>query len=179
MAVALVGAQAYRSGVAFDLAVRLRHEPRGASSRNLHLAVSGHSYTEDDQEQRLLLGIELSDGRTATNLTPPWPPSDDDGPAGQRPLLSGGGGGGGGRTYDVGYFLSPLPPAGDLIVVCSWPVFGIEETRCVLDGSAIAAAGAAAVELWPYELASSEPFEPPAPVVPSGGWFARAVEQGR
>lgn len=82
------------------------------------------------------------------------------------------------HLWDGTYFLSPLPTLGDLTVVCSWP-FAIDETRTVVDARAIAEAGAAAIELWPYEAPSSEPFEPPAPVVPSGGWFARAVEQGR
>jgi hypothetical protein len=44
--------------------------------------------------------------------------------------------------------LTPLPPAGPLLVVCAWSAVGIAESRTILDGTAIAEAGTRAVTLW-------------------------------
>jgi hypothetical protein len=64
------------------------------------------------------------------------------------PTLMPRGGGGGGLTYEFGYWLWPLPPAGPLRFACAWPDEGIEETTAELD-AAIRDAAARAVELWP------------------------------
>ncbi|WP_158888791.1 hypothetical protein [Amycolatopsis anabasis] len=45
--------------------------------------------------------------------------------------------------------LRPLPPEGPLTVVTQWPARGVPETRTELDGTAIRAAAAEALELWP------------------------------
>ena len=55
------------------------------------------------------------------------------------------GGHGGGLSYEFGYWLWPLPPAGPLRFACTWPD---EETIAELDAP-IRDAAARAVELWP------------------------------
>lgn len=73
VAVALIGLQAYSNGVAFTIAAR--QEPSAA--RSLPVFVDSGGMSRDDVDERLLLGIELSDGRTASNLQPRWPASRD------------------------------------------------------------------------------------------------------
>ena len=74
------------------------------------------------------------------------------------------------NIYDLRVWMSPLPPATPVIVVCRWPELGINETAVTLDGAAIAA-GHAAIELWPPAIPEPAP-EPPTSRLPDGGWFA-------
>jgi len=92
-------------------------------------------------------------------------------------LVPAGGGGGGGRHYASGYWLTPVPLAGDLTVVCSWAAYGIEEARLVFPAAAITRAAGRAVELWPWEPAV-EPAAVPEPEPPARGWFARRRDAG-
>ena len=66
----------YSTGLGFTLSVRLRREPRHDLAHRIHELISGHGPggREGDLEERLLLGVEYADSRTATNLTSPWPP---------------------------------------------------------------------------------------------------------
>ena len=57
-------------------------------------------------------------------------------------------------------------------MVLRWPEFDIDETTVILDGTAIAAAGRAAIELWPPEFPDEPAPEPPTPRLPDSGWFA-------
>jgi hypothetical protein len=117
----------------------------------------------------LLLGVEYDDGRTATTFGGRFGWEHDDG----SPVLNENGGGGGGHRYDMSYWLNPLP-TGDLTVVCAWPGQGIDETRTVIPGDAIATARAAVVELWPWEPEPEPETPPESPPVelPPGSWFA-------
>jgi hypothetical protein len=54
-----------------------------------------------------------------------------------------------GDSLDQSFWLTPLPPAGPLEVVCSWPAHDIPESRTVLDGAVIAQAASRAEVLWP------------------------------
>jgi hypothetical protein len=118
------------------------------------------------------LGVEYADGRTITNFPSGAFGGLSDDP--DKPSLSPTGGGGGGQSFDQSYWLTPLPPAGPLVVVCAWPAFDIPESRTIVDGVAIAAAGSRAVVLWPPSPPQDEePFEPPPPRLPDGGWFSR------
>jgi hypothetical protein len=66
------------------------------------------------------------------------------------PTLVGRGGSGGGLSYELGYWLWPLPPAGPVRFACEWPDEGIKETTAALDAP-IRDAAARAIELWPDE----------------------------
>jgi hypothetical protein len=181
VAVALVGVLAYTTGLTFDLVVRLRTTPQGSSGHRVHEMLSGSWHDDDsDAEQQFLIGFQYVDGRTATNLPTRWlaGPADEDGkPDEAHPLLTTSSGSGGGRSYDQTYWLTPLPPPGPVLVVCTWPGFDIPESRTTLDGALIADAGSLAVTLWPWEPEDERQHQPREPYVPAGGWFADAVRR--
>ena len=60
---------------------------------------------------------------------------------------------------------------GPVTVVLTWPGFGIEETRAVLDGDSLREASARSQTLWPPPSAADAP-QPPTPPRPASGWFA-------
>jgi hypothetical protein len=71
-------------------------------------------------------------------------------------------------------WLSPLPPAGPLRVVVRCDLLRLPETVTELDGTAIRAAAAEVVTLWPWvSPREAEPqLTPPPPDVPADSWFA-------
>ncbi|MFX0576929.1 hypothetical protein [Nocardia nepalensis] len=161
---ALVGARAYCEGIelSFHLYVRPGSE---------HSAISGFGSHPNGVKDQFLIGVEFSDGRTATNIDR-WRLDDD---ADTAILMSGGGGGTDGFSSTT-YYLTPLPPPGPLTVIAAWPTAGIAEQRVELDTEALRHAAERAEVLWP---ADSETKSRQAPrIVPDfapGGWFERAV----
>lgn len=165
VAVFLSGLRVHSTGIAFKIDVRAR---RGLRS--------------DDEEyvdpffgrgaRQVLVGVELPDGRRTSNL---GPRRFDD--AADGPVLHQGGGGGGGRSAEADYFLTPLPPAGEVTLVCAWPSRGLGETLTVLPTAEIRQVAARVVELWPWEPEEPEPgvWKPRVPDVPEGSWFASEV----
>ena len=62
--------------------------------------------------------------------------------------------------------------AGWLTVVVRCPELGVEESATGPDGTAVRAAAAGVVELWPWTPSSRcEPEPPPPPDLPPGSWF--------
>jgi hypothetical protein len=160
LAVGLIGLQVYSTGLTFELAVRVRPSAVGAVGRSLQELFWDHP---PHSATRFLLGIELGDGRRVTNLR-----ADADGV-----VFHQGGGGGGDTSVDQEWWLSPLPPEGPLRVVVRCDELGLAETVTELDGSAIRAAAADVLELWPWEPPSGfrTPQPPPPPDVPPDSWF--------
>jgi hypothetical protein len=151
VAVALVGAQVYSSGVSLDVVVSAR-----SVTEDLHEHVFGGR-----RGRGLLLGVEFADGRRGTLH----------GDAGDV-LLTSRGGGGGGRSVQQGFWLHPVPPAGPLSVVVLAPGLGLAETRTELDGTLLAAAVDDVVELWPWVPEEAEPGQvEPDLDLPEGSWF--------
>ena len=138
LALALLDVVAYSTG--FSMKLALRFQP-GAEidPRNMMMQMHG-----GDPEQ-LRFGIAFADGRKATNLGRPGPPSDE---PPEISLSRSGGGGGGGRGFEFGYWVYPLPPAGTTALVVEWPARGLAETRHELDAEPIIAAAAHSEELW-------------------------------
>ncbi len=162
VAVALLGLQAYTTGVVFQLAARAR-DVGGAAGEN---RFGDLFWGRQADAPRFLLGVEFSDGRRASSLPLPGRSGDL--------LFHSGGGSGGETSADQEWWLSPLPPEGPLLVVARCPEIGLEETTVELDGTAIRRAGEAATVLWPYEPPRDPAHEPPAPPdVPADSWFAR------
>ncbi|WP_327097094.1 hypothetical protein OIE68_45760 [Nocardia vinacea] len=161
---ALVGARAYREGI--ELSLHLYVRP-GSD----HSALSGfHGYPSGAKDQ-FLVGVEFSDGRTATNIDL-WRLDDD---ADNAILMSGGGGSSDGFSATT-YYLTPLPPPGSLTVIVAWPAAGIAEQRVELDTEAFRQAAERTEVLWPAD-SDTKPRELPR-VVPDfapGGWFERAL----
>lgn len=172
-AVLLTSALAYSTGTEFALSIRVRPRTR---ARNLHLhqLIAGFGPDEFDANRRFLLGVQYADGRRTVAADMPGAhtsesSADDD----QALSLALGSGSGSDNTYDLRFWLSPLPPPGPVTMVCRWPEFDIDETKVTLDGTAIAAAGRAAVELWPPETPEEQAPAPPTTLPPDSGWFAR------
>ncbi len=165
VAVALIGARVYSTGVRLGIDVRARHGSRD-QHRELHSAVTGRH----GAGPALLLGVAFADGRTATTV---GRRAGTDG----APTLTPGGSSGGNRSVDASFFLAPLPPAGPLTVVCAWPEWGVAETTTVLDGDEVQAAARRVQVLWPPEPeVHLAPEPPPLPDLPPGSWFARVLE---
>ena len=91
----------------------------------------GHRHGVSASPDRLLLGVELADGGVATNAGPE--PDRDD-----APRLGDRGGHGGGRSVDKTLWLTPVPPDGDVVVVCACEALGVPETRVVIPAAALA-----------------------------------------
>jgi hypothetical protein len=160
--VLLTGIRAFTTGLEMKLGVRVRGTLR---RRDLNSEVFDGPYTHgmdpDWQAGRLKWGFELADGRRATNVDPSsWfeqpnqghdtpHPRDDLSWEPDRPVLHGGGGGGGRRSVDRDYWLWPLPPAGQLRVVCQWLDQGIEITVHDLDAQPFLDAALRATPAWP------------------------------
>jgi len=163
LAVALLGVQAYTTGVAFELIARARGEDGPSDGTRL-----GEIFWERRPgTPQFLFGVEFADGRRASSL--PFPGRSGD------IVFHQGGGGGGPSSVEQEWWLSPLPPEGPLLIVVRCPEIGLEETVVELDGTAIRRAGESAVVLWPYEPPTEHSPEPPAPPadLPPDSWFAR------
>ncbi len=171
-AILFMSAHVYSSGTEFTLNIRVRPRARRIP---LHELIGGFHRRSDPEsvDRRLLLGVEYSDGRRAATFVMHGPPilGQDDGP--DSISLTLGSSSGSEDVYDLSLWLCPLPPPGPVTLVCLWPEFDITETKVTLDGATIAAAGSAAVELWPQASAEDQfPPDPPLPPLPNTGWFA-------
>lgn len=156
-------------------AVRLRAEPPGRNRHRVFQMLHGGEWGEDGAHDQLMLGFELADGGRVSNLTGRRP--DAQAVADPAPLLVRRRGGGGGRAYDLGFWLSPVPPAGPLLAVCSWSATGLPETQVALDATALREAAGRVEQLWPYEP-QRPPDEPDRPVLPGSGWFSGRQARG-
>ena len=160
-AVALVGLQVYTTGVSFTLAIRVRPTSQQPTGRSLNELL----WERGPGPGRLMLGLELPDGRRVSTVRPPEG-SDD-------VVFTSGGGGGGDTSVEQSWWLNPLPPDGPLRFVVRCAELGIEEADAVLDGGAIRRAAADVVTLWPWAPPVHGRPEPPGPPdVPPGSWFA-------
>jgi len=157
--IAITDGSVFPTGAAFRLSLRMRSMSDdlpdalreammmgGPFHSHRHRFGSRSDPTQIPPEQ-LRFGLQFSDGRKATSLGGPhW---GEESPSG--PLLMPTGGGGGLRSWDMSYWLWPLPPRGPLEFVVEWPVANIPLTRTKIDGSLIVDAASEAEELWPQE----------------------------
>lgn len=163
-AVAIVGLLAYSTGLRFTVEIRTRHA-RNVDDR----AMFGYSGGLHGPADGLLLGAQFADGRRGSTLGEPgcWEVSDSE------PYLDQGDGSWDGRTATLGYFLSPYPPPGDLLLVAAWPAADVPEARFVVPADALATARDQVGELWPWEpepeVGGDDEFHSPA--TPDGSWF--------
>jgi hypothetical protein len=161
VAIALVGAQVFTTGVLLELALRCRASALPERGRLTELLFTRGNGTPD-----LLLGLELADGRRLSNA------EEFRGvPAADEAFFHPAGGNGGPLAMDETWWLSPVPPAGPLRIVVRCDPMGIAETTTVLDGALLADAAAGVVELWPWEP-PPEMRPPREPDIPPGSWFA-------
>jgi hypothetical protein len=159
----------HSNGVVVSLVLQRRFDPDPAMRHETF-----HTIDAD-----VLIGVELSDGSTATSAGG-RPLLDADPTDAQAPLLQPHGGGGGDREYEMSYWLTPLPPPGDLVVLVASVPLGLPEGRVVVPANALAEAADRRRTLWPRE--PDRPYEPGIgrrPEVPGGGWFARVLGIGQ
>jgi hypothetical protein len=141
-ALGLADIVAYSTGFSLRLALRL-HPKSELEPRVLMPQLHGFGPRSGDDQLRF--GVEFSDGRKATNLGSRRPPHEEEP---EIALVPSGGGGGGGKSFNVGYWVYPLPSPGPVIVAAEWPARNVRETRHELDGDAIIEAGAGSEQLW-------------------------------
>jgi hypothetical protein len=171
LAIALVGADAYSNGFSISIAVRLRHND---ATDELADMLFGH-HRRGARSDPLLVGVSFADGRTATNVSAPrFPDLLREVEQPEQLILVQRGGGGGGREFGIGFWITPLPPPGDLTVVVAWPSKGIPETHTTIPADLMTAGRARSIELWPWEPPGprDEPAAAELPELPEGGWFA-------
>ncbi len=94
----------------------------------------------------LRVGVQFADGRVATNIVGHDRPVS--GPI-MWPLTGGARGCGPETHLYQGYWISPLPPAGPMSVVCAWPALGIPLVRHEIDARLILAAADRARTVFP------------------------------
>jgi hypothetical protein len=134
---------AYPDGLEFTLSLLLKdasHE-LGDIPWELHRHLRGGSIPDE----LLRFGILFGDGSKWTNLD--WrSPSPEEEPIG--PIVSGRGGGGGGHSWEMGYWIWPLPSEGKMTFVASWPLRDIPEQQADVDATEIRARAEEAETIW-------------------------------
>jgi hypothetical protein len=149
VAVAVGSVRAYPNGLEFTVHVRLRRDDEAVWYRHSdpfgrHRPRQGAEGSDD----QLRLGILYADGRRAATTGDQYRPPDADDDDG-RLVFQQNGGGGSPVSSEWDFWVHPLPPDGPVTLVASWLKYGVAESRAELDGTAIRAAGARAVTLWP------------------------------
>jgi hypothetical protein len=160
VAVALVGATAYTTGVALTIAVRWRRQVADHSEdlyddpfeHPFGLTMMRRRPTGELSPEILRFGVQFSDGRKATTVGGlPWVDGGDADEEPTGPVLMEGGGGGGDGEWDSDFWLWPLPPPGPLTFAVEWPSAQIELTKHEVDATLILEASALSEQLWPEE----------------------------
>jgi hypothetical protein len=148
VAVAIGSVRAYPNGFEFTAHLRMRGEDE--DELGWHDPFDRHGWRgRQPSDDGLRLGVLYADGRRGATTGHWWP---DEAADPGRLVLQQGSSGGSARRWDGEFWVHPLPPDGPVTFVASWPEYGVAETRAELDGTAIRAAAARAVILWPEEL---------------------------
>lgn len=127
--------EVYKTGVEFliDLQVKPNSYDLYETPWELQSRSRRHQRSLDDlPDEFLRLGFSFADGTTWTNLAHTYPKFDE---TPEQPVIIGRGGGGGGDRWSMGYWMWPLPPAGDVVVHAAWPLFDVDEVSAVIDGT--------------------------------------------
>jgi hypothetical protein len=166
VAVAVVGAVAYSTGIEFTLDVRRRRAGYDDESIEDFLgATFGHPFGLPGLRMRrraelpaeiLRFGVEYSDGRKATTVggNPAWDIDEADEPEPPQPVLMERGGGGGNGGWEQKFWLWPLPLPGPFAFVVEWPSEEIELTRQEVDASLFLDPAQGSEQLWPEQDSS-------------------------
>jgi hypothetical protein len=150
-AVTLGSITAYPDGFEFDYLIRSTSEELGQSlAEQLHRRHAGADLPDD----LFRVGVEFADGTRVTSIGSEraFGRTDTGGPA-----MVPRGGGGNFLRWEGNWWVTPLPPAGRLELVCEWPAAGILLTRAELDATAIRDAASRSVTLWEDDNAQGTP----------------------
>ena len=155
LVLALLGARVHTTGVLLDLDVRLERRPTPGQAAGLHEWTRPLRGEDLPADRRLALRFMCADGR-AVELedlrSGSWSPEREAQYADPAELVLRASSPGtlvGRRTYGLTLWLGPLPPAGPLVLRCSWPSLDVAACEVELDGGLLADAGARAEVLWP------------------------------
>jgi hypothetical protein len=120
-------------------------EDRGADVFGRHWPMAGEQ-RNSLPPQLLRVGVQFADGRAATNIGGHDRPVN--GPI-MWPLSGGGCGGEAESSFHQGYWISPLPPSGPVVVACEWPALGIPLVRHEIDAHSMLDAAERARTIFP------------------------------
>lgn len=138
VAAAVVGVIAYSTG--FTVRMMTRVSPAAAPATG-HPMIRPWATGKD----QFRFGIAFADGRKATNVHVHLERGDDPPPIW---LSLQGGSGGGGLSWDVGYWVYPIPPPGAVTFAAEWKRHRVSERVHEVDGTPIREAAARSERLW-------------------------------
>jgi hypothetical protein len=170
VAVAVVGAVAYSTGIEFTLDVRRRragYDDEGAADffEDSFMHPFGHPglrmrRSAELPAEILRFGVEFSDGRKATTVGghPAWEIAEAHGEGEPpQPVLSERSGGGSDGSWEQEFWLWPLPPPGPFAFVAEWLSEEIELTRREVDASVFLDPAQDSELLWPEQDSAGSP----------------------
>ena len=157
MVVAVKGAEVFSTGCLFSLSWLFRRTDQSDGDwddlQPLFFQPGRGLRGGSGRQTGLMFGVEFPDGsKASTGSQNPYglvePGTDPEPPV---LALHGGGGGGGDEEFSGSgtLWLWPLPPAGDLRLVCQWTDLGLEERSLMLDGGTLRAAAGSVQPYWP------------------------------
>jgi hypothetical protein len=154
-AIAVSHAVAYSSGVSFDLVAHVGGLKVGQANSIFHEQHAGRLGVEELPDGFFRFGVELPDGTRVSNLAQrrPWA-KPDQAPHGPVLFQSGGGGGqssGTSVSWNLSFWLWPLPSEGLLRLYCEWPIANIGVSHVQIEMRLILEAASKAIQLWSDE----------------------------
>ena len=157
MVVVVKSADVFSTGCLFSLSWLFRRADQSdeewADLQQLFFQPGMGARRGSGRQTGLMLGVQFPDGsKASTGSQVPYGLMEP-GTNPEPPVLALHGGGGGGGDEDFSgsgtLWLWPLPPGGELRLVCQWTDFGLEETSLMLDGGALRQAAASVQQYWP------------------------------
>ena len=179
--VAVSHALVHSTGISFEVVAHVGGLKPGQVHTLFHEQHARAPGVDELPDGFLRFGVELADGRRASNLG--WRRHlavPDENPHGPVLFQHGGGGGqssGSGASWSLAFWLWPLPPDGSLGFVCEWPVAQIELARAEIEAGPLLEAARRASPIWAADegggawtssvgqsvlQATAQPPEPPA-----------------
>jgi hypothetical protein len=150
-AVLVESASAYPTGVELALEIRWRD----ADFDVFHSGIRWYTEGGELPDELVRFGVQLPDGSKATTLgtgasAPVAVAADAQAALAQPtgPRLVQRGGAGSSRGWSQALWLWPLPPEGQIELVCEWPALGIALTRTPLETAPILDAARRSEQLW-------------------------------
>lgn len=113
---------------------------------------------------QFFLGVELPGGQPLSAF--------HDAVAAGGYSLSHGGSSSGTQEIEYRFWLTPVPPPGQVTVVVACQLLGIPETQTSFDAAVLHAARPEVVELWPEDSPRPSDARAQPPELPRDSWFA-------
>ncbi|MFF2053319.1 hypothetical protein ACFVU2_17090 [Leifsonia sp. NPDC058194] len=150
VAIIVMGARVYSTGVEFMIERRMRRGER--TEQEWHVAQwQFHGMHGRPDPGRLRYGVALGDGQhVLLDAFGMMHLGEEAEPAGHSLFPTNGNGSGSGDIYvnQDGMWLWPLPPEGSIEIVAQWPAEGVGESRVVIDSAPLRELAAAVRPIW-------------------------------